>query len=933
MLEAGRQFAHFRIERKLGEGGMGVVFLAEDLKLHRKVALKTLTSDVFGDAERLERFHREAKTAAQVNNAYVTAIYDVDRALDETSGREIDYIVMEYVQGRSLADYIKEDRPDLPRLTRLAEKIAAGLAAAHKLNIVHRDIKPENILIDENEDPKILDFGLAKPLDPIQYEKSGDNTASVSQNLTQVGKIMGTVSYMSPEQVRGERVDPRSDIFAFGILLYRMVTGDLPFSGPTQVETMAKILESSFEPPSSRNEAVPMELERAIVKCLQKDPDDRYQTSRDLVVDLRNVRRMYDSGISESLSGISGAQTRVKKSAGRRIGLAVGAVVILTAAIYYIVGGPAGGPVRGGLQARENALAILGFENKTGDAALDWLETGLPEILLTDLSQNQGLRLISQQRILDCLPEKQRLSPTHEQCVKTAADLGATRLLSGAFYKVGDHLRIDARLEDVASGQIIIGEKVVGVDPMVLVDSLTDKITMSLGMSQTANVSQYTSASPEAYKQYHAGMELFWVGEMELAIDRFKEAVSIDSSFALPYMRIAMANTFQGRQGEAAPYFQRAQQFGSGLPPRDRALLDAYLDTWLRSNFDDAFAKLKALLATYPDDAEIRTIYALFIETFQRDTVLSFAQFDTVLAQYPNNLFALDNFAAVLIQHGNYDRGLAMAEKYANLAPGYLAPRRQLAAFYRAANRLAESEAMYLKLHAEYPRDRQVIERLRSIATTNRRFDQVRRYSDAAVALAPDDPYVLSNHYNTLANLAVWEGKFLQSIALRHRVLEQTRRTGSDQMIAATLNNLAGFFRQSHLKDSAIAYARAAYEIPDVFQRFTYPMMLVHYDRTKAGEARPMFKQAINDFKARIPSDFWGLVVDLERVFEAVAVSDTAALIEAYRSLMVANVDNDNGNRRELAELLVRTGQYAEGRDLLDRDLAGDELTNTAGTT
>ncbi|MCP4752322.1 MAG: protein kinase, partial [Proteobacteria bacterium] len=451
MLENGQKFAHFVIERKLGEGGMGAVYLAEDQKLHRKVALKILTGDVFDDANRLERFYREAKVVAQVSNAYVMSLFDIGKATDEKSGQEVDYLVMEYTDGPSLADYIKDERPELPKVIRLAEKIATGLAAAHKLGIVHRDIKPDNILVDESGDPKILDFGLAKPIDPMQFGKKGDSTDTMSQELTKVGKIMGTVSYMSPEQVRGEAVDTRSDIFSFGILLYRMVTGDLPFAGPTQVETMAKILESNFDPPSVKNDAIPPELERIIVKCLQKDPDERYQGSRDLVVDLRNLRRQFDSGLTDSVSGITRPIQKASSEPRRRKRRVIATSMVLIIVVVGFFGvrwwGDEEASAPSGLQAKTNSLAILGFENKTGDEDLDWLQTGLPEILLTDLSHNQNVQIIGRQRILDCMSVEKKNSHTVEECIEAATTLGATRVLSGTFFKLGDKIRIDARIQ------------------------------------------------------------------------------------------------------------------------------------------------------------------------------------------------------------------------------------------------------------------------------------------------------------------------------------------------------------------------------------------------------------------------------------------------------------------------------------------------------
>lgn len=254
MLEAGRQFAHFNIIRLLGEGGMGQVYLAEDQKLGRQVALKVLTKQYFNDTERMQRFEREARTAAQVSHPNVMAIYDIGAAPDPDDGQEISYIVMEYISGKPLSDYMRAKPSDLATTVRLAEKIASGLAAAHKMMVVHRDIKADNIIVDDEDQPKILDFGLAKPMEPLQMKGDGDSTRTISKELTKAGKIVGTVSYMSPEQVRGEKVDARSDIFSFGILLYRMASGEFPFAGPTEVSTLAKILESKHEPLRMRND-------------------------------------------------------------------------------------------------------------------------------------------------------------------------------------------------------------------------------------------------------------------------------------------------------------------------------------------------------------------------------------------------------------------------------------------------------------------------------------------------------------------------------------------------------------------------------------------------------------------------------------------------------------------------------------------------------
>jgi len=425
MLSPGQELNHFIIVKKIGEGGMGEVYLAEDRKLSRKVALKVLPYDLLEDSDRLERFYREAKTAAKISHPNVMSIYDFGTCRPDGVDKDLNYIVMEYIEGESLQDFLADHNVSMTERLKLSEKIARGLSAAHKLNIVHRDIKTDNIMIDSNGEPKILDFGLAKPFDPVFSGDTGDDSITASQDLTQDGKILGTVTYMSPEQARGEAVDARSDIFSFGIMMYKIFTGVYPFDGGDRVSTIAKILESKHISIRQKNETLPPELERITDKCLQKSPDDRYQDSRDLVVDLRTLRRQHESGITETRS-IEMEAYRKKKSGISKSKIAysfIGIIVIVAIVVAVMDNSRSPGPDT--LQAKEDALAILGFENKTGDPELDWLTAGLPEIMLTDLAQSGGGKIISRNRILDRLTDKTDENPRHQDYVKAAKSLGA----------------------------------------------------------------------------------------------------------------------------------------------------------------------------------------------------------------------------------------------------------------------------------------------------------------------------------------------------------------------------------------------------------------------------------------------------------------------------------------------------------------------------
>jgi len=802
MLQSGQTIAHFKIIKRLGAGGMGEVYLAEDGKLGRRVALKILQPEFFGDQERKERFYREARTAAGISHQNVMAIYDLGAATDPASGQDIDYIVMEFIDGQSLSTHLEQTGWDIKNVLHMAEQIAAGLAAAHKVSIVHRDIKADNIIIDADGSPKILDFGLAKPITPYQTAEQKEDPDTVSQELTKAGKIVGTVSYMSPEQIQGGSVDSRSDIFSFGILLYRMSTGSLPFAGDTQVSTLAKILESRPESPRSKNDQIPPELERIIDKCLQKDPNDRYQDTRDLVVDLRNLRRQYDSGISTMTSGITDAAQRSGSGRRRWMSSALIIVPIVFAAVlaWRIFGVPDGdsGTV---VASDNNALAILNFDNKTSDSSLSWLQTGLPEILLTDLSQSQDVNIVSRDRILDYLKGNRETTDENfssPEFTKAAQHLGARHALSGAFYRMGDDYRIDARLEDIGSGRIIFTEKVVGNDLFSMVDSLTDKIAASLNLdtdpTHARSVATYTSSSPEAYRIYSLAMKKFEKELFDEAIDEFKQAIALDSTFALPYMRIGMAHVFQSRPQEGAKWFQMARKYQDRLPNWEATLLDVYADLWLDRKFDEAFIKMQMLVKNHPNDKESRAIYGLMVQGFTGDSTSAIAQYDTALQLDPQYLLALTTLSRIYANRNEHDRAIQYARKARTYHPDSPTPYLLLSSLYTSHGDLQLAANEYRQMLEQFPGQAQALTRLGRVYIRLSDFDNARKVVEQIKQHHADDPYLMESYYDELANLANWEGKFLTGIGYRFRGLDEIKATGDSMLIAGKYMTIAGAY-------------------------------------------------------------------------------------------------------------------------------------------
>ncbi|MCK5127127.1 MAG: protein kinase [candidate division Zixibacteria bacterium] len=941
MLETGQNLGHFTILKKLGAGGMGEVYLAKDTKLQRNVAIKTLLAEFFEDKERKERFQREARTAAKINHQNVMGIYDIDTAIEPQSGKEFTYIVMEYIEGQSLTQFLAAGEHDISELAHIAEHIAGGLAAAHQINVVHRDIKAGNIIIDKDNIPKILDFGLAKPVVPQQLDDDADSSDTISQELTKVGKIVGTISYMSPEQINGEPVDNRSDIFAIGTLLYRMFTGSAPFEGDTQVSTMAKILESQPESPHVKNDSIPPELERIIEKCLRKNPNDRYQDTRDLVVDLRDLRRQYDSEISSSISTIRQLQKNGSKPSSHFTPKTIIAFIATSVVLFFLIWAVIDNTQSSHTQvvyAGENGLAILGFENKTGDEELNWLQTGLPEILQTDLAQSDAITIISRDRVVECIKGGEPhpgFGHPHKECLKAANFLGAKYAISGTFYKLGDKIRIDSRLVELGTGKIISTVKVVGDNPFVLVDSLTDKIASSLDLGQefasATDVSSVTSSSPEAYKKYLEAMKVFNLAMYAASIEEFEKAIALDSTFALPYMRIAMAYVFTGQNTNGAIWFKKAAKYSNRLPIRDKNLLDVYSDMWLEQNFDDAFIKLETLVNNYPDDVEMRTIFALLVNLFRQDTTTTYAHFDTVLQISPNYLFCLSILADQRMNLEQYDLAKEYADQIKKHYPESPTSYQLLASIYRKEKNFDLAIENYTKQYEVYPRGSSALFNLYRLHIYKRDFEKAEEYVNRILAANPGDAFETGNYYDYKASLALWKGQFRNGLNYFFKGLNHFIELGDSNLIQSSYSVISELYFQMDMVDSSLFYTWKGYKwSKEMGSRVVYPFRLISRDSTLIDTARTIMAGCVKAFRTKLPEEFWPIGEDLNDIFEASFCNDTAAMIEAQLRVYNANPSSNRGVLRTIALLHSKTGKYQEAIDQLDSYLT-DNTASSSG--
>ncbi len=587
----GSTVSHYRIIEKLGEGGMGVVYKAEDTTLKRLVALKFLPPEYSRDEEAKGRFFHEARAAAGLEHPNIATVFEIAEAEGQI------FIAMSCVEGRTLKDRIyKSEKHAAPlplnEAIDVAIQIGEGLALAHENGIVHRDVKSSNIMITDKGQVKIMDFGLAK--------------LKGQTKVTREGTTMGTVAYMSPEQALGKEVDLRTDIWSMGVVLYEMLTGQLPFKGEYDQSIMYAIMNENPEPVTALRSGVPMELERIIQKALEKNRDERYQNVIDMVVDLRRVKK-------ESGPEISAAKEN------RKLFIPVATLIVVIVTIFAVLkflpkkAAPSAQP---GISTVP-AVAILYFKNNTGDKNLDIWRNGLCTSLITKLSQSRYIRVLDQNQIYGILQRLNFLDKsdfTPEETKKIASLGLATHIVQGSLSKAGDKFRIELILQNASNQEIIAPESADGTGEgsiFAMLDDLANRLKANLGLKTQQIASEeerqfgaLTTNSPEAFKFFLQGEELSqWKGLREQSIPFYEKAVAADPNFATAYLGLAASELYLGRNKESRAHTQKAFDLRQHVSERERFLIEAeYYGSMSERNWDKAIDAFTKLLNLYPWD-------------------------------------------------------------------------------------------------------------------------------------------------------------------------------------------------------------------------------------------------------------------------------------------------------------------------------------------
>jgi eukaryotic-like serine/threonine-protein kinase len=679
----GQTVSHYRILEKLGEGGMGVVYKAQDLKLDRPVALKSLPPEFTRDPVAKQRFIHEARAASALDHQNICNVHDIG----ETDDGQI-FIVMAYYEGETLREKIERGPLKIEEAIHIAIQVAQGLTKAHEHGIIHRDIKPANIMITADGVAKIVDFGLAK--------------LSGGTMLTKKGSTLGTFAYMSPEQTKGEVVNFRTDIWSLGVVLYEMITGQLPFKAEYENAVVYSILNALPEPMTALRTAVPMELERVVQKCLSKDPRERYQHAEELLVDLKALKKGLATGQTTRTAHIP---LRTRKKQLSFYGVAAFIAVAAIAGVIYLAL-----PMRTPL----DSIAVLPLENRSSDPNQDYFCDNMTDAVITELQKIKTLRVISWTSV-------KKFKKTDKTLPEIAQALDVKGIVEGSVVREGDTVRITVQLIQASPEKHLWGNifdravrNVLALQSDVA-RAIAQEIRVTVTPEEQKRLTVTRQVKPEAYELYLKGkffLEKGGESGLTKAVENFNLAIAKDSNYALAYSGLGMAYQAYCVWGWLSPEegFRKVEEAAAAALKKDSTLAEAHLLLALKKylydwDFQGAGKEFRIAIEMNPGSSTVHANYSTFLVVIE-SIEAGIAEIKRAQELDPLSTTTKLNLSVIYWFHARqYDNGIRVSKEILEMDPRCAMAYFYLGSIYLLQNRYVEALQAFRQCERLEPHD------------------------------------------------------------------------------------------------------------------------------------------------------------------------------------------------------------------------------------